>query len=62
MVKARDNAPRAVASKRPRPLRRSIDGLDPDAVRAPGGKRFEARAMKRCFSGPAPIGFGGSTK
>ena len=50
MVKARDNAPRPVASKRPRALRRSIDGLDPDAVRGLGGKRFEARAMKGRFA------------
>ena len=62
VVKARDDAPGPVGSKRPRALTRSIDGLDPDAVRGFGDKRFNARAMKRRFGGPAPIGFGAGRK
>ena len=58
VVKARDHAPGPVGSKRPRAFRRSIDGLDPDAVGGLGDKRVEVRAIKRRFGGPAPIGFG----
>ena len=36
MVEPGDNPPGSGASKRPRALRRPIDGLDPDAVRGLG--------------------------
>ena len=57
MIESRDDPPRTAGAKRPGAFRGRIDGFDPNAVRGLGHERFEACALERGFSGPAPIGF-----
>ena len=58
MIELRDDPPRTTGSNGPGAFRRRIDGFDLNAIRGLGHERFKARALKRGFSGSAPIGLG----